>query len=99
MDLIKKALILILRGLLDKIISDVQRLLSTLLRPLLQLLRINLLNQTLDDLNNFVLSVNEGAALGQIPNSFNDPANPAGNVAGELFARAQTEAFSVKLTQ
>lgn len=47
----------------------------------------------------FIESVREGASNGEIPNSFNDPTNPHGNVAGDLLARAKTTLFSLKLAR
>jgi hypothetical protein len=89
----------ILRGLLDKLIQTVLRLTASVLALLGDVLKINLLNQALTELNQFIVAVREGASLGEIPDTFNDPTNPDGNVAGDLFSRAQTAAFSVKISQ
>jgi hypothetical protein len=53
--------------------------------------------KSLDYLGLFSQSVKAGASADQIPDTYNDPANPVGNVAGDLFARAQTTIFSLKL--
>lgn len=55
--------------------------------------------RALDLITRFSDAVKQGAAQGQIPNTHNDPSNPAGNVAGELFAGAQTLMFSLRLAQ
>ena len=89
----------ILRGLLDQIIQTLLKLVSNVLGLLGNVLKLNLLNQALNDLNEFIVEVREGASLGEIPDTYNDPTNPYGNVAGDLFSRAQTAAFSVKISQ
>jgi hypothetical protein len=61
--------------------------------------RRRLVKKSIDYLGLFSLSVKEGAADGEIPDSYNDPTNPVGNVAGDLFARAQTSLFSLKLVK